>query len=70
MISIAIVAENELVRISVTNLGRIAPNHNSGIGLKNLKERLRIQYDDMASFTLEETTNNTVVATISIPKTK
>ena len=69
-ITISIVAKNELVCIRVANLGSITPNHNNGIGLKNLKERLRIQYDDKASFTLEETTKNTVVATISIPKTK
>lgn len=69
-ITISIAAKKELVHIRVTNPGSIGPNYNSGIGLKNLKERLRIQYDKKASFTLEETNNNAVVATISIPKTK
>ncbi len=69
-ITISIAARNEHVHIRVTNPGSIEANHDNGIGLKNLKERLRIQYDEMASFTLEETNNNTVVATISIPKMK
>ena len=69
-ITISIVAENDLVRIRVTNPGSIGQDHKNGIGLKNLKQRLRIQYDENAGFTLEERNNKTVVATISIPKTK
>lgn len=50
----------------VKNTGSISQNENSTkIGLKNIQERLKLLFDDKASFTLSEE-NNEVTATIII----
>jgi sensor histidine kinase YesM len=54
--------------ITVQNPGKLFSEKNSiGLGLNNLKERLLLQFNEKASFTIEELQNEKVLTTISIP---
>jgi LytS/YehU family sensor histidine kinase len=56
------------IKISVQNQGELATQKKlPGLGLKNLQERLLIQYKGKASFEIKETSNNQVIAIIIIP---
>lgn len=58
--------ENNLV-IKVLNPGTLTSSNSKGVGLKNLKERLALQYKTEASFHLSEIDNTTVEAKIILP---
>ncbi len=60
--------ENNIV-IKVENPGIFKANKNSGLGLKNLRQRLDIQYKGKASFSLKEIDKERVLAEITIPIT-
>jgi hypothetical protein len=63
-------ATTENIKITVQNQGELAAqNHVTGLGLKNLRERLLIQYKGKASFEIKESSNNKVVTIITIPIT-
>ncbi len=67
-IKIDIGQEEKLVKIKVQNQGRLNDtNKNTGIGLKNLNERLSLLYAGKANFSIIELKDETVLATISIP---
>ncbi|WPO79210.1 sensor histidine kinase [Flavobacterium sp. KACC 22761] len=67
-INVKIERENNFIKISVQNSGKLDfDSKNSGIGLTNLKKRLQLQYNGNASFEIKETENETVLATILIP---
>ncbi|WP_299519107.1 sensor histidine kinase [Winogradskyella sp.] len=55
--------------IKVENPGTLKANKSSGLGLKNLKKRLEIQYKGKANFSLKESGKERVLAEITIPKT-
>jgi sensor histidine kinase YesM len=55
------------ISISVVNPGIINKHKKSGLGLKNLRQRLEIQYKGKASFSLTETAKDQVIAEIIIP---
>ncbi len=56
-----------LLEIKVVNSGSISYSENSTeLGLENIKKRLKLLYNDKATFSLNES-ENTVVATIQIP---
>ncbi|APG66403.1 sensor histidine kinase [Tenacibaculum todarodis] len=55
------------IHIKVENPGVINQHKNVGLGLKNLKKRLEIQYKNNASFSLTAKENDCVVAEIIIP---
>lgn len=60
--------EKNAIKISVENSGKLCKEtKDSGIGLNNLKERLRLQYNGDAFFEINETQNETVLAIILIP---
>jgi len=69
VINLVIVKNEEQIIISVQNPGKITSKHSKGVGLKNLKERLEIQYKTKASFHLTEIDANTVEAKIILPLT-
>ncbi|MEM9680725.1 MAG: sensor histidine kinase, partial [Bacteroidota bacterium] len=69
-IDISISTKKDCIQINVTSPGKLMLEHGNGIGLKNLQERLHLQFDGKADFTIEETTENKVIATILIPKTQ
>jgi len=54
--------------IKVTNTGLLGQQQGrEGIGLKNLVERMKILFGPFAKFTLENSSQNTVTATLNIP---
>ena len=67
LIHIKIVQAGDLIKISVQNPGEFnpAPEH-EGLGLKNLQERLMLQYKGKAGFAIINRGGNTVMATITI----
>ena len=67
IIKLIIEKKNNSIRITVQNPGHIINNKSEGLGLKNLKERLKIQYKGMATFNLTETCNESVQAVITLP---
>ncbi len=57
-----------LIRISVQNPGQFDVSQSvSGLGLKNLRDRLDLQYKGTANFTISDELHGIVLATISIP---
>lgn len=67
-ITVKIETENDFIKITVQNSGRLNKQiNNSGIGLNNLKERLLLQYNGNASFEIKEIENETVLTTILLP---
>jgi LytS/YehU family sensor histidine kinase len=66
-ISISITRENARVRIGVMNTGTLSVGYEKGLGLKNLAERLQLQYNGKAVFGLNETEGN-VLAILLIPQ--
>jgi LytS/YehU family sensor histidine kinase len=68
IVSITIKKDEDFVSIQVLNPGRLFLNNtNKGLGLKNLQERLKIQYKGNASIVLVELNQNVVEAKIRIP---
>lgn len=60
--------EDKFIKIFVQNSGTLSSKViTNGIGLKNLKERLLLQYYGKATLQLSETANETITATLSIP---
>ncbi len=68
LVSVFIQQKNDQVEISVKNPGKFNPKHSGGVGLQNLQERLKIQYKEQASFSIEMSDKQTVQAKIRIPK--
>lgn len=67
-IEVKVKAEYDLIKITVQNSGKLSKEiKDSGIGLKNLKERLLLQYNGQAFFEIKEMQDETVLATILIP---
>lgn len=66
-ISITVCTENGFLKAKVYNTGKLNGISKDGIGLKNLQERLDLQFNGKASFELSEPTDNTVSATLKIP---
>lgn len=62
------VSENEhgLLSMTVQSPGNLKASNKEGVGLKNLRERLKLQFNDKAMFNLSAS-NDTVLATILIP---
>ncbi len=67
LISVHIYQKDNKIYIKVQNPGKIETGNSEGVGLKNLKDRLKIQYKDKASFSLKEIESNKVEGTILIP---
>lgn len=67
LINIKLNNEHNILTISVSNPGRLNPvEDGNGLGIKNLNERLQLQYKAAGHFTISET-NSIVTATIKIP---
>jgi len=68
LVTVKIAKKNNQIYIQVQNPGKLTLNNSlKGVGLRNLKERLEIQYKNQAFFSLLELDNNTVEATIILP---
>jgi len=67
LIHIKIMQAGDLIKISVQNPGEFSPAPlHEGLGLKNLRERLMLQYKGRAGFAIINQGVNTVTATITI----
>lgn len=66
-VAITIDTIGESLRIRVENPGTIAMENSPGLGLKNLSERLKLQFGDSATFHIEQKAANLVLATVHIP---
>ena len=67
IIKLIIEKQNNTIRITVQNPGNINNHKTAGLGLKNLQDRLTIQYKSMASFNLTEISEESVLAVITLP---
>jgi sensor histidine kinase YesM len=68
IIHIEIAEKEGFVQITVENPGTLDSKRlTTGIGLKNLQERLQLQYQGKAKFTIAQQPNGMVLATILIP---
>ena len=73
MIKLATSLEDDRLVISVRNTGRladVASGHSTGLGLANLRTRLRLLFDDKASVDLREPDAGWVEARISLPASR
>ncbi|TRX38730.1 sensor histidine kinase [Flavobacterium sp. ZT3R18] len=67
-ITVKVEMENNFIKISVQNSGKLSKeSKDSGIGLNNLRERLLLQYNGNSSFEIKEMKDETVLATILLP---
>ena len=66
-VHIKVEKEAEHIRVMVDNPGRLDQNDASGLGLKNLRERLSLHYNNRASLALTEIPGDMVSATMIIP---
>ncbi|WP_106795025.1 sensor histidine kinase [Aquimarina sp. Aq78] len=67
-VNVSIMKENDFIVIKVENPGKIMMEKSKGIGLENLKERLNIQFDGKAHFSIKEKAKNLITANIKIPQ--
>jgi len=68
LVTIKVLRENNFIKITVQNPGRLDSFRLAGgIGLKNLKERLRLQFNGEAEFDITDQQNGFIMATILIP---
>ncbi len=59
---------NKVLHIDIFNTGHFSPNEKSvGLGIENTVERLKILYDEKATFSIRNTTDNKVQTHIDIP---
>ncbi|AXY74399.1 sensor histidine kinase [Paraflavitalea soli] len=68
-ITITIQPNDQGLRATVENPGTLQAPATSGLGLKNLAERLHLQFNGKASLQLTQPTPETVIATITMPLT-
>lgn len=67
LIEIEIKRESDFLKIAVQNPGTLNSQDKAGLGIKNLTERLLLQYNGKASFAIEAIAAEKVLTTISIP---
>lgn len=67
-VNLSISKEKEMLLITVNNPGTFVENNPlKGLGLKNLSDRLEMQYKGKAHFSIQNDVGNTVTATLKIP---
>lgn len=66
-IAIKVTEEDHKLKAMVQNPGNLKQENNAGLGLKNLQERLALQFNGKASFSLEALDSNTILATLKTP---
>jgi LytS/YehU family sensor histidine kinase len=67
-ITIKAMEENDLIRIEVTDTGSgFSSFHNTGVGMGNVRERIKLLYGEKGRLILEENKPNGVRAIIEVP---
>lgn len=67
LLTINIDTAEGFLNIAVCNDGTMLPHAHAGIGLKNLRERLRLAYGQQALFSIQNLPENTVCAHLKLP---
>jgi len=68
-IMIKVVEKDDLIRIEVTDTGSgFSSFHNTGVGIGNVRERIKLLYGEKGRLILEENKPDGVRATIEVPK--
>lgn len=67
LVAVCAARKETTVIITVQNPGRWQAAEQTGLGLKNLQERLQLHYNGSARFTIEERTAEVIAAAIIIP---
>jgi len=67
VIHIKIEQKEDFIKIAIQNPGKLKAENSTGLGIKNLTERLQLQFNGRASFELKEQGDETVLATIITP---
>ncbi|MFN8344204.1 MAG: histidine kinase [Spirosomataceae bacterium] len=67
LIFIKVEQKAALLYASVQNPGSLKTAESNGLGIKNLKERLQLQFNGKAAFELKEQADETVLATLIMP---
>ncbi|MEM8998814.1 MAG: histidine kinase [Bacteroidota bacterium] len=66
-VSISVQQERDAVIIIVKNPGSFSKEKNKGLGLKNLKKRLQLNYNGAAKFKIESQLDKLTITTLIIP---
>ncbi|MBC9911876.1 sensor histidine kinase [Chitinophaga varians] len=66
-ITINVVSDGGHIRLSVQNPGILQPSASGGLGIRNLQERLQLQFQGRASFQITALPEEQVLSVISIP---
>lgn len=66
-LGITINRHDDQLQVLVENPGKLLNGHPPGLGLKNLRERLHLQFHGQASLQLEQTDHDTVLTTLLMP---
>ena len=67
LLSISIQEVEGFAEIKIYNPGQLSNEDETGLGLKNLSERLQLQYQGEAHFQIEEKSDTTVLASLILP---
>jgi LytS/YehU family sensor histidine kinase len=68
-ISINVMEENNLIRIEVLDTGSgFSSGNEGGVGIRNVRERIKLLYGDKGRFVMEENKPRGVKAVIEVPK--
>jgi len=68
-ITIKVAEKDDLIRIEVTDTGSgFSSFHNTGVGIGNVRERIKLLYGEKGRLILEENEPNGVRAIIEVPK--
>ena len=68
-ITIKVAEKDDLIRIEVTDTGSgFSSFHNTGVGIGNVRERIKLLYGEKGRLILEENEPDGVRATIEVPK--
>ena len=66
-IHIKIEQNEDFIKITIQNPGKLKAENSKGLGIKNLTERLHLQFNGRASFELKEQDDETVLAPMITP---
>lgn len=66
-VTINVTRDGDHIRLSVQNPGTLQPSVSGGLGIRNLRERLQLQFQGQASFQITALPEEQVLSVISIP---
>ena len=66
-VDIRITMPHQILTVQVENPGSLDDSNQEGLGIRNLEERLQLQFNGRAAFVLQQKDQETVLATLNIP---